>query len=107
MYGYQEGKEDQKGFVYPLKLSKEMNEHHVDLLLIATEYTSHYCFIKDFGRLVGSQYKRDSYTTYFCRLCLHGFSSDYTSQDKAQHRRTDGYMKEKLKAHEEDCVQHN
>ena len=32
-----------------------MNERHVNLLLIADDDTNHYCFIKNFGRLVGSQ----------------------------------------------------
>ena len=96
VYGYQEGKEDQKGFVYPLKVSKVMNERHVDLLLIAVDDTNHYCFIKDFGRLVGSQYNR----------CLHGFSSHTTSRDRGQYRRTGEEMKKKLKAHKENCVRH-
>ena len=56
VYGYQEGKEDQEGFVYPLKVRTEVNERHVDLLLIADDDTNPYCFINDFGKLVGSQY---------------------------------------------------
>ena len=32
VYGYQEGKE---GFVYPLKVSKEQSERHVNLLLMS------------------------------------------------------------------------
>ena len=51
VYGYQDGKEDQEGFVYPLKMSKEVNERHVDLLLIANDDTTHYCFIKDICKL--------------------------------------------------------
>ena len=46
----------QEGLIYPLKVSKEMNELHVNLLLIADDDTNHYCFINDFGKLVGSQY---------------------------------------------------
>ena len=49
VYGYQEGKE----------VSKEVNGHPkrcVNLLLNADDDTNHYCFIKDFGKLVGSQY---------------------------------------------------
>ena len=48
VYGYQEGKfEDQEGFVYPLKVSKEVNERHVDLFLIVDDDTNHYGFIKE------------------------------------------------------------
>ena len=39
VYGYQEGKEDREGFVNPLKVSKEVNKQHVDLLLIANDDT--------------------------------------------------------------------
>ncbi len=103
VYGFQDGKEDQEGFVYPLKVSKEVNERHVDLLLIANDDTNHYCCIKDFGKLVGSQYSNHGHKTYYCRFCLHGFSRHTTSTDLTQHRRTDEEMKQKLKDHEENC----
>ena len=99
----QEGKEDREGFVYPLKASKEVNERHVDLLLIADDDTNHYCLVKDINNLLGSQYSNTNNKTYFCRFCLHGFSRHYTSRDKAQHRRTDKEMKEKLEDHEKNC----
>ena len=84
-------------------MSKEVNEHHVDLLLVANNDMNHYCFIKDFGRLVGSQYSSSNNKTQFCCFCLHGFSRNYTSRDKSQHRRTDEEMKDKSKKHEDKC----
>ena len=34
VYGYQEGKSGgHEGYIFPLKVSKELNERHVDLLL--------------------------------------------------------------------------
>ena len=33
----------------PLTMSKDMNERHVNLLLIAADDTNHYCFMKNFG----------------------------------------------------------
>lgn len=54
VYGCQNGKDDQEGFVYPLKVSKEVNARHVDLLL--NDDSNHYCYVKDFAKLVGSQY---------------------------------------------------
>ena len=39
--------------MYPLKVPKEVNERHVDLLLIADDDTNHYCLLKDFNKLVG------------------------------------------------------
>ena len=74
-------------------MSKEVNGRHVNLLLIADDDTNHYCFFKDFGKLVGSQYSSAKEKTYFGRFCLHGFSSHSTSKGKAQHRRTDEEMK--------------
>ena len=104
VYGYQEGKAgDHEGFVYPLKVSKEVNERHVDLLLIADDDTNRYCFIKNFVRLVGSQYSNAKGKTYFCRFCLYGFSRAYRDQDRSQHRRTNEDMEKKLKAHERNC----
>ena len=78
VYGYQEGKEDQEGFVYPVKVSKEVNDCHIDLLLIASDVTTHYCYIKDL--LVGSQYSNHNHKTYYYRYCLHGFSRAYRGQ---------------------------
>ena len=88
VYGYHEGKEDQEGFVYPLKVSKEVNERHVNLLLIVSDDTNHYCFIKDFGKLVGPQYSNAKSKTYFCRFCFHGFSSHSAPRGRGQYRRT-------------------
>ena len=65
VYGYQDGKEGQEGFIYHLKVSKEMNDRHVNLLSVADDDTNHYCFIKNFGRLVGSQYSSDMHKKYF------------------------------------------
>ena len=66
VYAYQEG---QEGFIYPSKVSKEVNERHVNILLIADDDTNHYCFIKDFDKLVGSQPSSANHKTYFCRFC--------------------------------------
>ena len=103
VYTYQEGKAGvQEGFIYPLKVSKEVNERHVNLLLIADDDTNH-CSIKDFGRLVGSKYSSDNHKKYFCRFCLHRFSSHSAFKGKAQHWKTVEDMEKKLKEHEECC----
>ena len=84
-------------------MTKEVNERHIYLLLIAADDTNHYCFIKNFGTLAGSQYSKGNNKTYFCRLCFHGFSSHSASKGKAQHRRTVDEIEEKLKKHEGRC----
>ena len=83
-------------------MSKEENDRHVNLLLISDDDTNHYCYIKDFGKLVGSQYSNCKDKTYFCRFCLHGFSRHSTT-NKSQYRRLDEEMRKKLKEHEQTC----
>ena len=56
----------------------------------------HYCFIKGFARLAGSQYSNAKDKMYFCRFCLHGFSIHSESKGKAQHRRTNVLTPTKL-----------
>ena len=68
------------------------------MLLIADDDKNHYCFIKDFGSLVGSQYSDANSKTYFYR-----FSRAYIAQGRSQHRRTGEDMEKKLKAHERNC----
>ena len=45
-----------ENLIYPIKVSKEKKKKHVNLLLISDEENQHYCNIKDFNRLIGSQY---------------------------------------------------
>ena len=81
-------------------MSKEVNERHVNLLLISNDDTNHYCFIKDFGKLVGSQYSNAKSKMIFCRFCLHGFTRHSTPRGRVQYRRTREEMEKKLKEHE-------
>ena len=87
VYAYQAAG-GQEEFIHPLKVSKEVNERDVNLLRLADDDTNHYCFIKDFDKLVRTQYSSANNKTYFCRFCLHGFSSHSAFKGKAQHRRT-------------------
>ena len=68
--------------------------HSINLLLVADVAI---VSSRDFGRLVGSQYSSANHKTYFCRFCLHGFSSHSAPFGKAQHRRTDEDMEKRLK----------
>ena len=55
--------------VYPLYVSQEQDERHVDLLY----YEGHYCLIRDFNRLMYS-YNKHNEKKHFCRYCLHAYS---------------------------------
>ena len=42
------------GYVYPLYVPKVIRERHADTLLITQDEISHYCWIKDFNKMMGS-----------------------------------------------------
>ena len=97
VYGYLEGKAVyQEGFIYPLKVSKEVNGCHVNLLLIADDDTNHYCFIKDFGRLVESQYSSAKNKTYSA-------DSVCTDSQVILHHEVKHSVEERLKIWKRDC----
>src|SRR5271169_5740138 len=77
-----------EGEVYPLRLSKVCDSKIVDLLLIANDSTQHYCWIKNFSRLLTSQ--TGGNTLHYCRRCLNGFREI-----------------ESLAKHNEYCSQHD
>jgi len=60
---------------YPIYISKEKNDNHMDLLLISKKEKQHYCLIKDFNRFMYNQTKHE-HKKQFCRYCLQCFSTD-------------------------------
>ena len=62
--------------VHTLRLNKTDPQNAIDLLLITNdEEKQHYCWIKNFSRLVGSQVTKNEHKIYFCKRCLSHFSS--------------------------------
>ena len=60
----------------PLYISKINNAtSNVALLLINDKEKWHYILIKNFDRLLGSQWNNHKSKKHFCRTCYHGFSS--------------------------------
>ena len=51
-------------------------KHHIDLLLISNELTSHYCLIKNFSRLMASSTSKHEHKKYYCRNCMRGYNSE-------------------------------
>ena len=74
---------------YPIYISKEKYEKHIELLLITEENNNHYVFIKDFNRFMYNQTKHE-HKKHFCMHCLQCFSSE-----------------EVLKNHKNNCIQIN
>ncbi|KAK3103044.1 hypothetical protein FSP39_016008 [Pinctada imbricata] len=67
VFGYE------KGDIYPLHLTKERGLRHVNLLLISNGKKQHYCWIKNFNRLLSDQNNHKS-QYHYCHYCLHGFT---------------------------------
>ena len=60
---------------YPIYLSKEKYEDHMELLLITKDENSHYVLIKDFNKFKYNQTKHKE-KKHFCMHCMQCFSSD-------------------------------
>ena len=65
---------DSEDGVYPLYITKNIKDSHVNLLLITDEEKSHYCLIRNFSRLMAHRTKH-GHTQHFCYNCLHGFTT--------------------------------
>ena len=63
------------GYVFSLKNVEEEKEHHVDLILLTSEFKTHYCLVKNFSCLAASQVSRNGHERFFCKRCLNSFPS--------------------------------
>ena len=69
------GFEDNK--VFPLRITeKESSNHHVNLLLISNDNSTHYEWIKHFSRLFRSQVSSRNKHLWFCYHCLQNFGRE-------------------------------
>nr|DAC81291.1 TPA_asm: PolB [Ladona dragonfly adintovirus] len=66
---------DEDDMVYPIKIVDYELEDHRDLLYLKNESTSHYCWIKDFGRLVKKQITNHKDVAHICKRCMLNFTS--------------------------------
>jgi len=69
LFGYDEGS------LYPIRISKEKYDVHMELLYIQEKEKSHYVYIKNFNRLMFN-FTNHKETKNFCVYCLHCFSSN-------------------------------
>ena len=60
---------------YPIYVSKEKYEDHIELLLVTEKENKHYVLIKDFNRFMYNQTKHE-HRKHFCMHCLQCFSPD-------------------------------
>lgn len=59
--------------LFPVYISKEKKENHVNLLLISNHERQHYCYIKNLSRLLNGL-SRHHGISFHCTYCLHGFT---------------------------------
>ena len=65
---------------YPIYVSKEKYENHMELLLITEDKNKHYVLIEDFNRFMYNQTKHKE-SKHFCMHCLQCFSSERALND--------------------------
>lgn len=70
--------------LFPIYVTKERFDIHVDLLLYSEGNARHYCLIKDLKKLLYSQNRKKA-RMYYCRCCFHGFIREDLLQDHQPH----------------------
>ena len=84
-----------------MRVTKDVKSRHVNRLMIGDKI-QHYCWIKDFSRLVSAQYTCNGHEHAYCRFCLHGFSG-VAIEGQCTHLRD---AKRRRDEHEKDCFRH-
>ena len=70
--------------LFPIRITKEHFDTHVNLFLYSQGTTGHYCLIKDLNKLLYDQ-NGHKYRMYYWRYCLHGFIRENLLQDHEPH----------------------
>ena len=89
MFGYE------KNDLFPVYISEEKKEQHVNLLLISNKDTNHYCLIRNLHRLLSSQTKHNG-RRYYCNYWLFGFAREDLLLDHEPNCRKNGPQNIKL-----------
>ena len=58
-----------------LRMNRTDPQKAIDLLYITNEENQHYCWVKNFSRLVRAQVTKSTRKYYFCKSCYKNFSS--------------------------------
>ncbi|XP_046395764.1 uncharacterized protein LOC124163026 [Ischnura elegans] len=61
---------DEKNNVYPMKIVDEELDDHRDLLYITNDKTGHYCWVKNFNKLIKSQITKHHHSISICKRCF-------------------------------------
>ncbi len=82
----------EKGNVFPIHITVERTEKHVNLLLISDGKKSQYCYIKNLDRFLSDQTKCSN-RSYHCPYCLHEFYKEKLVTDHIDHCKIHGPQK--------------
>ena len=93
VFGYQ-------GEKYPLYISNQRFDRHVNLLLINQGSIQHFCTIKNLNQFLASENKHKG-KTYFCPYCLHGFCKETNLAEHKPNCTPHGPQKIKMPAEDE------
>lgn len=58
-----------KSLIFPLYMNKNESDNHFDLILFNNNEASHYCYIKNFSRLIRSQKSKHESKLTICKIC--------------------------------------
>lgn len=64
-----------QGDIRPLRISEKREDQVINLLLISSEETKHYCWIKSMSKLLSSEYNKHRHARLFCYRCLFSYQS--------------------------------
>ena len=70
------GFDDEKEYVFPLRISNKEGKNHIDILLIESNGEKRYCLIKNMSRLLLSQFSKRKSKIYVCHYCLQKFGKE-------------------------------
>ncbi|KAK3733350.1 hypothetical protein QZH41_003614 [Actinostola sp. cb2023] len=99
VFGYEEQE------LFPLYVTKDKKELHVNLLLYSQDTRRHYCLIRDLDRLLHSL-SRHHGRMYHCNYCMHGFVRQDLLDDHEPHCGRHGPQKIKLPDEDHTTLQY-
>ncbi|KAK3735533.1 hypothetical protein QZH41_005010 [Actinostola sp. cb2023] len=91
--------------LFPLYITKDKKELHVNLLLYSQDTRRHYCLIRDLDRLL-SIITRHEHRMYHCNYCMHGFVRQDLLDDHEPHCGRHGPQKIKLPDEDHTTLQY-
>lgn len=91
------------GTLFPVHITKQRFDIHVNLLLYCQGHQNHYCLIRNLNRLLSDQRKHNG-TMFHCPYCLHGFVREDFLQDHQPRCSQHGMQKTEFPSEENNTL---